>query len=760
MPRRKALVASQQLYIADDAATTRRKSYTLDKHNAIAKKIASCSRNMRFEEKKDGNRTISLSTAAFEAFRELILTNIHLPTGPSRHIEYVKDIEEGEGLIVQDTLKIKSWQALHQPLSHGKTGSCSVTINMYRTNSSALINGRDSKIVFNAVKKLLTEICNDDQIKLANQKIKSTLGKITKRNDGAMRRNDPRHQIPDIESCAVTDANLSEQVDRPALAIEDTQSDEDICPTCNAAVQNHEGDPCNKCFFWYHYKCEGLNKTQAEVIEEGAKPLTCKSCHLLNRINPADTAENIDILQTSKPTSLAGQVTMENNRPTAPSTPVQVTAPAPLQHATGAQGSLSPRTQNSCTTTTYTASAPIPAAAVSPSTVLPLALLSTMPPVTCTSTALLTVSRMGTPITSIANIAAGPWPTTLTGYNYNQAHPAPPPSHAKNVTDRILEQLDTTTADYNNLQLKYQDLCAEQMRIKSVNEIQKADLETNRKKWLTREKQLKARESAIITREANQNERDEQIVLLKTHVHKMECKINDLEEQNKLLKLKLLTSEEIRAENPSTASHIDNNSSLANTLQTTLLIAASNMLTNSMQNKECSHTTKIVNVYQPNRQYTANKSQKNKSKKEVFNYNHRSTPTRAEYLEHYEPRNLEYTSGEMHTQRTVPPKDSTSEGSRMGGTTKEHKDITPSVQDNNAEKESNPPAIQANNNAPLAATQANNNAPLAQDSEDEADETRNSSLIQKDDNPQNHFLGVSQVPKPPDKPPSKSQHLM
>ena len=76
-----------------------------------------------------------------------------------------------------------------------------------------------------------------------------------------------------------------------------------------------------------------------------------------------------------------------------------------------------------------------------------------------------------------------------------------------------------------------------------------------KKKTNEKEKQLKAREHAVTSREVNQNERDQQLQLLKTHCQKLELTINDLEEQNKLLKLKLLTSEDIagraRSENQS-----------------------------------------------------------------------------------------------------------------------------------------------------------------------------------------------------------------
>ena len=67
------------------------------------------------------------------------------------------------------------------------------------------------------------------------------------------------------------------------------------------------------------------------------------------------------------------------------------------------------------------------------------------------------------------------------------------------------------------------------------------EMESTKKNWLARERQIKDRE-AITSREAYQNEHDEQNWLLKTHMNKLELRITDVEEQNRLFKLKLLAS--------------------------------------------------------------------------------------------------------------------------------------------------------------------------------------------------------------------------
>ena len=72
------------------------------------------------------------------------------------------------------------------------------------------------------------------------------------------------------------------------------------------------------------------------------------------------------------------------------------------------------------------------------------------------------------------------------------------------------------------------------------------DSDLMKKKTALKEKQIKAKEAALEAREVNQNEREEQIKLLKMHVNKLELMVKDLEEQNKLWKLKLLASKDVR----------------------------------------------------------------------------------------------------------------------------------------------------------------------------------------------------------------------
>ena len=140
------------------------------------KKLQACDRPNEMIEKATNNYVIDLSTAGFEAFRKILLKNIHLSetVRRSRHYEHEVKPEQGDS-IVQDVLRINSWQALRSTLSKGRTGSLSVVINMYRTTSRVLVNGRDSSAIASAINALLTEINSHPEVKAGNDYFKATL---------------------------------------------------------------------------------------------------------------------------------------------------------------------------------------------------------------------------------------------------------------------------------------------------------------------------------------------------------------------------------------------------------------------------------------------------------------------------------------------------------------------------------------------------------------------------------------------------------
>ena len=73
-----------------------------------------------------------------------------------------------------------------------------------------------------------------------------------------------------------------------------------------------------------------------------------------------------------------------------------------------------------------------------------------------------------------------------------------------------------TTDAFNKLQMDFDSLMAVNGKLLQNVDSLMRDNDTNKKKWATTEKQLRA---ALTARKANQCERDEQIELLKAHVN-------------------------------------------------------------------------------------------------------------------------------------------------------------------------------------------------------------------------------------------------
>ena len=96
---------------------------------------------------------------------------------------------------------------------------------------------------------------------------------------------------------------------------------------------------------------------------------------------------------------------------------------------------------------------------------------------------------------------------------------------------------------YDHLHSKYNQLKEDLDTLKSQQN-------TAQRKTQAKEKQIKKREADLTQKEAQQREIYEHNRLLKDYSHSLELKLNDLEEQNKQLKLNLLTSENLRTNPP------------------------------------------------------------------------------------------------------------------------------------------------------------------------------------------------------------------
>ena len=130
---------------------------------------------------------------------------------------------------------------------------------------------------------------------------------------------------------------------------------------------------------------------------------------------------------------------------------------------------------------------------------------------------------------------------------------------------------------------------------KEITTKRKTQQNTNQKekKIQTKEKQLKKKEQDLARTEIQQKELYEQNRLLKEYCQSLELRMNDLEEQNKELKLKLLTSENLRntttKKHPEQRDQQDLNQSILTLLTTSMATISSNMLALQNQVNQSNH---------------------------------------------------------------------------------------------------------------------------------------------------------------------------
>ena len=112
-----------------------------------------------------------------------------------------------------------------------------------------------------------------------------------------------------------------------------------------------------------------------------------------------------------------------------------------------------------------------------------------------------------------------------------------PPIMSHNPTPAIFRDEDSEKhkEETNELKLQIEKLTEEYKK-------SKCDMEISKKKMQAKEKQMKQRENELNTKEAEQKEMSEQNILLKAYVGKLETAHKDIEKQNQLLKLQLLST--------------------------------------------------------------------------------------------------------------------------------------------------------------------------------------------------------------------------
>ena len=247
---------------------TTKLNYHLNGERTILKKIKACDRPTEMVEKAGGNFVVELSTVGFEAFREIIFQNVHMPKDScrtSRHLLYEAQTDRDDN-IVQDVLRINSWQAIFPNLAQSRTGSLSVSINLYRTTCKALINGRDAAALAIAINSFLCYLNSDPEIRNQNCNLKTSLGTITSKNAQNVKTTNITSNQKTISATPSNNDNSNNCNNNSNNSDDEDSLMNNTCPTC---MNNAHEDcvMCEICESWLHYRCEMLTETEIKELK-------------------------------------------------------------------------------------------------------------------------------------------------------------------------------------------------------------------------------------------------------------------------------------------------------------------------------------------------------------------------------------------------------------------------------------------------------------------------------------------------------------
>lgn len=544
-----------------------------DPSRALRKKSEACDRVASVED-KSGNLVICLDTCSFEMTRNELLNTVHVPrSGSSRNLQYTQ-VNDCNGLVVQDTIHAKNWSGLGRLAAPNK-GPCSITINLYRTSSKILINGNDYLKLLKPMEKLVEKITNNQAILDANKAIKRHVGgnrNTEKKTENKKGRHGSQLNSDWRARPQLTDRTLN--TDKPILPLrdecpdiqDDGISENVFCPVCTKTVQN-KGVLCETCATWYHYRCQNLTTIQIKEIEETNSPYACPSCQTCTD----DTDGSHEEAYATRP---------RRERCIEGGDSVHQMAIAE------AEVSL----------------LPVTATDGEANTLQPLPDLSVYEPPTPNGTP--AALDQADPENSPCNQMQMSPPTGEQGLHAGLLNSLPGPYTApsqkepqrtgRKATGGIIAKRDR---QLNVGPYEEEDALTSTQRAQQ-------EYETEQKKLRTKERLLKQREKAIELREEELSTITQQNALLKATVCKLELRIKDLEQENRELKLKLLASDDVREIHPQLQSKNMNPLLQNQNIQDLLMTAVTAVLVSVIErkgNNECQHPESCGDQHRPNR---------------------------------------------------------------------------------------------------------------------------------------------------------------
>ena len=277
-------------------------NYALNVEKALHKKLEATERKNIDVDYKRGNLVISLSAAAFEAFRLCAKT-----LADARGLGLCHKItpqQSKNGLVVAESVSIRE---------KGKKKQL-YRINLYLTTCIVNVNGGSLSVFINShLPKILDKMQKMGDYKTINAQMKTACNKLLEKinqKEGALQiesetkivqqQNDnqshtsSKREIPQLTYVNNTQliqptVNNTDMSDSGSSSgAEDVNSDttiETLCAVCEESCPN-SCVYCDVCHSWMHYACEALTKERIEELEGSAQDYlyTCRQCLLSTAI--------------------------------------------------------------------------------------------------------------------------------------------------------------------------------------------------------------------------------------------------------------------------------------------------------------------------------------------------------------------------------------------------------------------------------------------------------------------------------------------
>ena len=516
---------TKRVLLKESIAEKTERDYTLNLVRALKKKAEQCSKDTKvLEERKGDNRIFSMSGGIYELYRHALIAHFEklMADNGSTKLVKLKAVKDKQSMIVESQIRV------HRKRNGGGVGDHLYTVNLYHTRSSMMVNGSEADLFTQDHKVAIDSILNISNLDTIDKELHAVLirelDKIQINNhliqqdccdDSSLVAMVP-DRSPSGTSQLITDTMACTDIDDGQSATED------LCLHCEEGATDGVIQ-CSTCENWYHYMCEGMTEEEFVIYgEETDSIYVCRSCSVGSTgLNPViigedrehDEARSVtDQLQEKQIQCLVATTTSDNGNP------------SPMARCNRQQNT----TPSILATTLDTEVPPDDHSNTSPS-VLATTLADTEVPPDGQSK---TNSAKSGPSSGNEPMKRAPKKTTK----------RQKPIHAEvGGVDREKVIVDTMDDDDDPIcsptkLKKVEDSLAEQM------------LKSKEKTLNARERKLKDIEKKLHLKEIGLTDQIDQSEYAKAYIVTMENKVKELENSNRLLKMKVITQAEASSE--------------------------------------------------------------------------------------------------------------------------------------------------------------------------------------------------------------------